>query len=70
MSNSCSINGNSCLKNKVMKKIYVNPEMDIYEIKTGAQLLAGSPKDAPVDDSDTQDNGDALAPGLLFSIME
>ena len=53
-----------------MKKIYVNPEMDIYEIKTGAQLLAGSPKDAPVDDSDTQDNGDALAPGLLFSIME
>ena len=52
-----------------MKKIYVNPEMDIYEIKTGAQLLAGS-QNAPLDDEHPQSNEDALAPGLLFSIME
>ena len=26
-----------------MKKEYINPEMDIYEIKTCSQLMAGSP---------------------------
>ena len=52
-----------------MKKIYLNPEMDIYEIKMGAQLLAGS--DPIVDpDSSTDNPDDLLAPGLLFSVME
>lgn len=43
-----------------MKKIYFAPEMEIVDINTNQQLLAGS-TNAPVSD-ETQDNGDALAP--------
>ena len=45
-----------------MKKIYMNPEMEVVDIKMNQQLLAGS-VDALID-SGTQDNGDALAPEL------
>ena len=48
-----------------MKKIYLTPEMEIVDIKTNQQLLAGS-TNAPVDDDNTQDNGDALSPGFYF----
>ena len=43
-----------------MKKTYFAPEMEIVDINTNQQLLAGS-TNAPVSD-ETQDNGDALAP--------
>ena len=43
-----------------MKKIYFAPEMEIVDINTNQQLLAGSTP-APVSDEE-QDNGDALAP--------
>ena len=45
---------------KIMKKIYFAPEMEIVDINTTQQLLAGS-QNAPLDDT-TQDNGAALAP--------
>lgn len=48
-----------------MKKIYMTPEMEIVDINTNLQLLAGS-TNAPVDNDNTQDNGDALAPYLMF----
>ena len=47
-----------------MKKIYLTPEMEIVDIKTNQQLLAGS-TNAPVDNN-TQDNGDALSPEFFF----
>ena len=43
-----------------MKKIYFAPEMEIVDINTNQQLLAGT-QNAPLDDT-TQDNGAALAP--------
>ena len=43
-----------------MKKEYFAPEMEIVDINTNQQLLAGS-TNAPVSD-EKQDNGDALAP--------
>ena len=49
-----------------MKKIYFAPEMEIVDINTNQQLLAGSTT-APVSD-DTQDNGAALAPFLLLDM--
>ena len=49
-----------------MKKIYFVPEMEIVDINTNQQLLAGS-QTAPVSD-ETQDNGDALAPFLLLDM--
>ena len=45
-----------------MKKIYLTPEMEIVDINTNQQLLAGS-TNAPVSD-DIQDNGDALSPEI------
>ena len=45
-----------------MKKIYFAPEMEIVDINTNQQLLAGS-TNAPVSD-DTQDNGVALSPEI------
>lgn len=48
-----------------MKKIYIAPEMEVVEIKTNVGLLAGS-VDAPVDNDNTQDNGDALAPEFVL----
>ena len=47
-----------------MKKIYFAPEMEIVDINTNQQLLAGS-QTAPLDEG-TQDNGDALAPYLYL----
>ena len=47
-----------------MKKTYFAPEMEIVNIKN-QQLLAGS-TNAPVDDDNTQDNGDALSPEFYF----
>ena len=43
-----------------MKKTYINPEMEIVEIKMQA-LLAGS---LPLIDDETVDTGDVLAPEL------
>ena len=55
----------------MMKKEYINPEMDIYEIKMGTQLMAGSELGKNNNDDDAvTDEGDILAPGLLFSVME
>ena len=48
-----------------MTKKYFAPEMEIVDINTKQQLLAGS-TNAPVDDVNTQDNGDALAPYLFL----
>ena len=48
-----------------MKKTYFSPEMEIVDINTNQQLLAGS-TNAPVDDDNTQDNGDALSPMFYF----
>ena len=39
--------------------------MEIVDIKINQQLLAGS-TNAPVDDVNTQDNGNALAPEFYF----
>ena len=49
-----------------MKKIYFAPEMEIVDVNTNQQLLAGS-RTAPVDEG-TQDNGDALAPYLFLNL--
>lgn len=43
-----------------MKKTYINPEMEIVEIKMQA-LLTGS---LPLIDDETVDTGDVLAPEL------
>ena len=50
-----------------MKKEYMTPEMDIYEITTGAQLLAGS--NPPISGS-TDNEGDLLAPEFLLLEVE
>ena len=45
MTNSCSINGNSCLtiKNEAtMKKTYMNPTLKVVVLKAKAQMLANS----------------------------
>ena len=39
--------------------------MEIVDIKTNQQLLAGS-TNAPVDNDTTQDNGNALSPEFFF----
>ena len=46
-----------------MKKKYINPEMDIYEMKAKGQLMAGSD---PVVDGTTDDENDLLAPEFLW----
>ena len=51
-----------------MKKIYIASEMEVVEIEMNVGLLAGS-VDAPVSD-ETQDNGDALAPGFEWTNWE
>ena len=48
-----------------MKKEYNNPELEVVNLKINLALLAGSPT-APLDDSDPQNNEDALAPGFNF----
>ena len=47
-----------------MKKQYMNPEMDIYELKMNVSLLAGSLNKN--DGQSVTDEGDILAPGLIF----
>ena len=44
-----------------MKKEYMKPEMEVYEIETGAQLLAGSD---PIINGTTNDEADLLAPDM------
>ena len=44
-----------------MKKEYMKPEMEVYEIKTGDQLLAGSD---PIIHGTTDNEDDLLAPEL------
>ena len=54
----------------IMKKIYMNPEMEVVEIKMTMGILAGSgvgDGDTPGDDYNSGD--ESYAPGLLFSIM-
>jgi len=49
---------------KIMKKIYLSPEMDVIELKKQT-LLAGS-VNAPVDNNEQQSNENALAPGYIW----
>lgn len=42
-----------------MKKKYINPEMEVIEIKTTCMLAASLPKD----DTEITSSGDILAPG-------
>ena len=43
-----------------MKKEYIIPEFEIYKLKMESCLMAGSDKDAPVDDSHEEYNENAL----------
>ena len=47
-----------------MKKTYINPTLDVVEIKFTQQLLAGSLLDKGTDP--VIDEGDVLAPGFGF----
>ena len=46
-----------------MKKIYINPKMEVVDLKINQHLMAGSPIDTPVGGGQ-QGNGSALAPSL------
>ena len=48
-----------------MKKEYINPELEVVDLKMNCTLMAGSPT-APLDDTNPQSNEDALAPGFVF----
>ena len=47
-----------------MKKEYINPELEVVDLKTSFALLAGSPLQKNNDTVD--DENDILAPGFNF----
>ena len=59
------INGNSCLKRnrRIMKKKYINPTMEVVEIKVNTNLLL-------VVSGTEVDGGNALAPDYDVEIPE
>ena len=48
-----------------MKKEYINPELEVVDLKMNCTLMAGSPT-APLDDTNGQSNENALAPVFVF----
>ena len=52
-------------KNKVMKKVYYKPEIEVINIKANMQLLAGSP-DAKIDPDHSADPSEIEAPEFIF----